>query len=179
MVRRWSLSCVVLLAVVPFAIPQAAIATTEWSVVPTPRASDVSYAVSCTTSSTCAAVGSLTGIQGSARTLAEQFGEGEREWLAVRTPNPNGTRSSALLGIFCTAANTCIAVGTYTTSAGSMTLAERWNGTSWSIVPTPNPTGATGAQLNQVSCTAANACTAVGSYTHEGSTPTLVERSWR
>jgi hypothetical protein len=63
--RRWTLPCLVVpLAVIPFVIPQAAIATTEWSVVPTPNASDISQAVSCATSSACAAVGSLTTIQG-------------------------------------------------------------------------------------------------------------------
>jgi hypothetical protein len=175
--RRWSPSwLVVLFAAVPFASPQMARATTEWSVVPTPRASDISYAISCTTSGACAAVGSLTSIQGSTRTLAEQFDEGEDEWLPVPTPNPGGTKSGALLGISCVVANACVAVGTYTTSVSGMTLAERWNGTSWSIVPTPNPAGASSAQFTQVSCTAATACTAVGYSTHEGSTLTLVER---
>ncbi len=174
--RRWKPSwLVVLLAAVPFISPQVAAATTEWSVVPTPRASDVSYAISCTTSGACAAVGSLTNIQGSTRTLAEQFHEGEREWSVVPTPNPSTTRSSALLGISCPAANACIAVGTYTPGTGSRTLAEQWDGTTWLIVPTPNPPTATGAQLDQVACTAANACTAVGYYTHEGTTSTLVE----
>lgn len=175
--RRWSPSWfVVLFAAVPFVSPQVARATTEWSVVPTPRASDISYAISCTTSGACTAVGSLTSIQGSTRTLAERFDEGEDEWLPVPTPNPGGTKSSALLGISCVAANACEAIGAYTTSVSGMTLAERWNGTSWLIVPTPNPAGASSAQLTQVSCTAATACTAVGYYTHEGSTLTLVER---
>ena len=46
-----------------------------------------------------------------------------------------------------------------------MTLAERWNGTSWTIQSTPNPTGALECSyLQGVSCTSATACTAVGSY---------------
>ena len=41
-------------------------------------------------------------------------------------------------------------------------VAERWNGTRWTIQPTPNPRPG-GAFLNGVSCTSASACTAVGS----------------
>jgi hypothetical protein len=56
------------------------------------------------------------------------------------------------------------------------TLAERWNGTRWSIQPAPNP--APGGLLAAVSCTSASACTAAGNLNgtaHAGST-TLVER---
>jgi hypothetical protein len=46
------------------------------------------------------------------------------------------------------------------------TLAERWNGRTWRIVPTfkPAPTGRD-AFLNGVACTSASACTAVGNRT--------------
>lgn len=179
MARYWKLAgAAALFVVFTLTVPQAASATTEWTVVPTPHASDVSYSVSCTTSDACVSVGSLTSIRGSTRTLAERFSAATgREWRVVHTPVPSAAKSSALLGISCTAANACIAVGTYTSSGGlGMTLAEGWDGKSWSIVATPDPTGATGARLSQVSCTAANACTAVGSYTREGSTATLIER---
>ena len=45
-------------------------------------------------------------------------------------------------GVSCTSATACTAVG-YDASVGTtVTLAERWNGTSWKIQSTPNPTGA-------------------------------------
>jgi hypothetical protein len=47
-----------------------------------------------------------------------------------------------------------------------MTLAERWNGTNWSIQETPNPT--TNSKLDGVSCTSAKACTAVGEDSGRG-----------
>jgi hypothetical protein len=54
-------------------------------------------------------------------------------------------------------------VGNYVNSAGiTVTLAEVWNGTSWSVQSTPNPTGATSSALSGVSCTSSTACTAVG-----------------
>jgi hypothetical protein len=44
-----------------------------------------------------------------------------------------------------------------------VTLAERWDGTSWTVQATPNPTGASESTLARVSCGSASACTAVGS----------------
>jgi hypothetical protein len=70
--------------------------------------------------------------------------------------------ADALSGVSCSAANACTAVGDSATSSGtSVTLAERWNGTSWSVQPTPTP-GGTGS-LGEVSCAAGTACMAVGS----------------
>ena len=43
------------------------------------------------------------------------------------------------------------------------TVAERWDGTSWQIVPTPDPFTATPISLNGVSCPRPNVCFAVGS----------------
>jgi hypothetical protein len=56
-------------------------------------------------------------------------------------------------------------------------LVERWNGSAWVIVASPNPTGSTASYLNDVSCVTATACTAVGDW--RGSSPyrTLIERS--
>ena len=58
-------------------------------------------------------------------------------------PQPAGRATAILAGVSCTSATACTAVGNYRNSAGKLvTLAERWNGTSWTIQPTPNPTGA-------------------------------------
>ncbi|MGC9961601.1 MAG: hypothetical protein ABSE47_06820, partial [Acidimicrobiales bacterium] len=75
-----------------------------------------------------------------------------------------------------TSPSRCIAVGDYTNSGGrEVTLAEAWNGSSWKIQTTRNPTGAQSAGLSGVSCTAAT-CTAVGNYVSSGGTElTLVE----
>lgn len=58
------------------------------------------------------------------------------------------------------------------------TLANRWNGTTWTTQSTPSPGGAAGPdQLNGVSCTSASACIAVGTYATKSSPGhTLVER---
>ena len=52
------------------------------------------------------------------------------------------------------------------TGEGLGTLAERWDGRMWRIVPTVKPAPAGGnAGLNGVACTSASACTAVGNQT--------------
>jgi hypothetical protein len=56
-------------------------------------------------------------------------------------------------------------------------LAEVWNGSAWSVQTTINPL--TYSRLSAVSCTAANACTAVGKKrpeSTEAGTLTLAER---
>ncbi len=63
-------------------------------------------------------------------------------------------------GVSCAEAS-CTAVGT---AVGNTTLAEGWDGTKWNIEPTPAPSNATWSTLASVSCTAATACLAVGSY---------------
>ena len=65
---------------------------------------------------------------------------------------PVSTRSSATA---CTAAGL-----SYTNSGASTTLIESWDGTSWSVVPSPNPAPESG--LSGASCISATACTAVG-----------------
>ena len=64
-------------------------------------------------------------------------------WKIQPTPNPSGATFSYLNGVSCTAATACIAVGYSRNSTGTdLALAERWNGSSWRIQPTPNPAGA-------------------------------------
>jgi hypothetical protein len=69
--------------------------------------------------------------------------------------------------VSCVSRTACTAVGYAANSSGvgTITLAERWNGTSWAIQPTPNPPGlGTQPTLSGVSCTSRTACTAVGDF---------------
>jgi hypothetical protein len=53
-------------------------------------------------------------------------------------PPPGTALQSELYGASCTSASVCTAVGDYVTSTGaSKTLAERWNGTAWTLQSTP------------------------------------------
>ena len=69
---------------------------------------------------------------------------------------------SILNSISCTSASFCIAVGSFGGGVVDQgTLAEEWNGSTWSILPTPDL--GSPSRLSDVSCTASDACTAVGS----------------
>jgi hypothetical protein len=104
-------------------------------------------------------------------------------WTMQVSPDPEGTASTALSALACPGADACIAVGGYTTATGGATLALAWNGTAWTVMATPNPGGAADSVLFSVSCTARDACTAVGAYAGPAGTEPLVESwngsSWR
>jgi hypothetical protein len=118
-------------------------------------------AVSCTVASICMAVGHATDEHGRVRTLAERWdGTG---WSVESTPDPGDASLTALYGVSCAAATSCIAVGSSTDASGHETaLAERWDGARWRPQPTaPGSPGLT-TRLHAVSCSSASACTAVG-----------------
>jgi hypothetical protein len=163
----------------------------RWKIQPTPNpagAKDASgssladpelYGVSCTAANACTAVGSYIKGVDTFVTLAERWNG--TSWKIQSTPNPAGAGESHLFGVSCTAANACTAVGfsaaSFSESSKPVTLAERWNGTSWKIQSTPNPAGAKDSEPDSVSCTTANACTAVGYYVNAaGKDVTLAER---
>jgi hypothetical protein len=107
--------------------------------------------VSCTSAASCIAVGTSTA----------QGWNGSR-WRDLFAARPHGATSIGLTDVSCATATACMAVGFYSTATGGGLLAESWNGTAWTIRPPASPTGATGASLNGVSCTAAGSCAAVG-----------------
>ncbi len=102
-------------------------------------------------------------------------------WSAEPTPLPRGASASVLSGVSCTAGSDCTAVGHFNNRAGAgAPLAERWDGTRWSIEPTAKPAGARASLLFEVSCPSRAACVAVGSMTgRTGATVPLAERSSR
>ncbi len=118
--------------------------------------------VSCLSAASCVAVGQVEGpgldMQS---TLIEAF-NGTR-WTRQPSPNAVGQPQSGLGAVSCASATSCVAVGSSQSSDGSSRrLAERWNGTSWSIEFTPSPPGATDTAFGGVTCRAATDCTIVG-----------------
>jgi hypothetical protein len=90
-------------------------------------------------------------------------------WSVQRSPNPPGAIGTGLRGVSCPSPRVCVAVGSYESSSvgpdsqSVVELAERWNGSRWSIDPVPSLPGARDT-LFGVSCASATACTAVGYY---------------
>ena len=102
--------------------------------------------------------------------------------IAFASPVGSATTpaSSQLHGVSCVNATTCFAVGESlgTVIGQSRTLVERWNGKTWSIVPSPNPAGARYATLFGISCSSPTNCFAVGIQITPGATANtaLIER---
>jgi hypothetical protein len=147
---------------------------TRWSIQPNPTtgATDaILGAVSCPSGTACTAVGSYD-TNGSPM-LAERW-NGTKWSILPTPPTPPGATIAEVSGVSCSSANLCTAAGW--SSGGSpveTALAERWNGSQWTIQPTPNPAGATDTILESVSCTATTACTAAG-----GSDASAVAEKW-
>ena len=163
--------------------PQASAVTTAtvWSVVPSPNTSasqeNQLQAVSCTSTTFCLSVGGYTvsGVLGIDQSLVERW-DGTN-WSIVPSANSSSSQFQVLQGVSCTSTSACTIVGFYATANGDRTLVQQWNGTSSSIVPSPNGNTTTGDNnLNQVSCISASACTAVGFYSAAGGKQTLIEQ---
>src|SRR5262249_58144572 len=88
---------------------------------------------------------------------------GRREVAHPAHAEPPGRRMVPALRVVHLAV-ACTAVGgrLVPTRTGPATLAERWNGHTWSIQPTPNPPGHGFKLLNGVACTSRSSCMAVG-----------------
>jgi hypothetical protein len=149
---------------------------TSWSIVPSPNngtSNNELNGVSCVSTTSCSAVGYYDTSMGVSQTLVESWNG--TSWSIVPSPN-NGTSNNELNGVSCVSTTSCSAVGYYDTSMGvSQTLVESWNGTSWSVVPSPN-NGTSNNELNGVSCVSVSSCKAVGSVVSTG-IETLIE-SW-
>jgi hypothetical protein len=146
---------------------------------PNPPGAQVSYflAVSCSSPSVCTAVGAYFDGAGVQHALAERWNGGT--WSVQSVPEPAGSESTNFEGVSCASASSCVAVGSSNDgpdfSGNQTTLAERWNGTTWSIQSTPDPGDSN--ILFAASCTSPSACESVGRYFDgSGDERTLAER---
>jgi protein-S-isoprenylcysteine O-methyltransferase Ste14 len=131
--------------------------------------------VSCSTPRSCMAVG------GSAAGAWAVRWNGRRWRGQMVLPAPAGSFGSTLTGVSCVTARSCTAAGNQTRVANSTatspacfsttrTLAERWNGSHWSIQPSPNADVLgcdvlNDSELVAVSCAAQRMCVSVGDST--------------
>jgi hypothetical protein len=90
-------------------------------------------------------------------------------WTPVRTPALNTNDNAALNGIVALAANNIYAVGYQPASNGAVqTLIEHWDGSSWSLMPSPNPSPSS----NLLSAVTANSATDIWAVGNSGDQPT-------
>ncbi|MDA8400564.1 MAG: hypothetical protein M0008_11070 [Actinomycetota bacterium] len=174
--------------------------TFTWSIVTSPNNTSLSNGtppvdnslngVSCVSSSFCVAAGAYFNVPSNQfsttgfadYTLIEQYNGSN--WSIVNSPNPDTSPSSLnqLMGVDCVSSTSCIAVGdsqAAPTTSGTQqpveTLAEIWNGTSWSTMTSQNPSTSAN-YLNGISCVSSSSCVATGFYINSSGAPqTLVE----
>jgi hypothetical protein len=130
--------------------------------------------VSCATATACAAVGTYDSAGETNASLAESWNGSA--WSLQSAPNPAGAVYSDLQSVSCSSPSACTAVGDYQIHplGPQLALAEVWNGSAWNVQNIPSPAGST--QLESVSCTSADACTAVGFSRDHGQQQALAER---
>lgn len=135
-----------------------------WTVAAQGPSQSALYAVTAASSKSAWAVGYRSDIHGG-HPFAERWNG--KLWSVVTVPLPSGAVAGRLRGTTAVSPNDVWAVGGYdylTRSGG--TLVEHWDGTSWSIVPSPSPSTGADAypELNAVSATGPDDVWAVGTY---------------
>ncbi len=142
----------------------------SWSVVSSPGLTySVLYSVTAFSASDIWAVGDAGGSS-----LVEQWNG--TSWNVVTSPNL-GSIDILQSVTQVPGSSNLWAVGNYLNSGvGTQTLIEQWNGTSWSIVSSPN-VGSVANYLVSVAASSANDVWAVGEYLNKGGTVmlTLIE----
>ena len=137
----------------------------SWSIVSSPSPSSTSNilrGVACSSSSDCWAVGSYrTGTQNRfTQTLAEHW-DGT-SWSVITSANTGPTQTNALQDVNCTSSSNCWAVGYYFNGTNDQTLSERWNGTSWSVITSPNAAANQDNVSVNLTCVSNSDCWTVG-----------------
>jgi hypothetical protein len=134
------------------------------------------YAVDCSGGASCLALG-----RDSANRLVSETWDGAA-WTEQLLPTPTGSAGNYLTALSCFA-GVCIATGEYSPSSASgnsRVLAERWDGSAWTIQTLPDsPSQGAGpgfeSSLLDVSCSAQDVCMAIGQWITFGTTSSTVE----
>ncbi len=161
----------------------------KWTVlpaisVPGTRSGQLS-GVSCSSVDACTAVGTYVATANNALTGFAARWNGS-SWTLQSIPAPAGSVGTDLHSVSCSSATSCVVVGEdlqlFGRLSAPVTLAEHWNGSTWTVEPTPHP-APDQEYLVGVSCAAPDACTAVGLYTVFGRENPLAIRwdgsSWK
>jgi hypothetical protein len=136
------------------------------------------FEVSCVSSKYCVAVGyDEKADGGDGGPIAETWNG--RAWAVTAVKLPPGTSGGALFAVSCKSQKSCVAVGDFflkNDNTGS--LAESWNGKTWTAARPPAPAGTTTAALSGVSCVTSADCVATGTYTRSNGATAGLAESW-
>ncbi len=137
-------------------------------------------ALSCVSSHSCVAVGDAdTGglVWGAMGAFAEVWNG--RTWAVTRWHGSAGDTTAALLGVSCTSAVRCIAVGTHGTDKAAAPASLAWNGRKWTVLKVAGPGAGMGAYFAGISCPVNGKCLATGATgKRDESTATPIAGYW-
>jgi len=157
--------------------PAVALAQAAWSVVtspsPGPSVNDLNGVASVSASDVWA-VGDFIIASGASQTLTEHWNG--TQWSVVASPNPSAFHN-VLRAVTAISTNDVWAVGWFNNAQDiPRTLIEHWNGSSWSVVTSPN--GSNGSNfLFAVTAVSSTDVWAVGDFLDSTSTShTLIEQ---
>jgi hypothetical protein len=99
------------------------------------------------------------------------------KWFVTPSPNYRGSGLNLLNDVSCSSLTDCMAVGWWRNVSSSkyVTFTESWNGSKWSVVPSPNPSGTKEALLGGISCATPSFCVAVGAAYETSHLQPLIE----
>jgi hypothetical protein len=133
------------------------------------------FGVFCNSPTDCWAVGEISSNHRTTNQVLHWTG---KKWFPVTVPNPAGTASGDLNELFavrCTSGRNCWAVGDSQRSGDAvLDQVQHFNGKKWSVTPASSPGGTAAGDLNSlddVACTSARSCWAVGDYGMQGTGP--------
>ena len=121
---------------------------------------------------TLAGMGIAAAPAGAATTAITRY-----QWRVVPTPDV-GTMVDNSLGAVSCAGGTCVAVGYTNAGIVDQTLAEQWNGTAWTVVPSQSFLPIRDSDLYGISCVTPTFCMAVGSGSARTVDPDAASEEW-
>ncbi len=148
--------------------------SSAWSV--SPGHQGVLYAVSCASATSCMAVGDRVGLAAWQALAASYSGA---SWSAVTVGDTATTEANVLRGVSCPGTSYCVAAGSYWNGALWQTLVDTWDGSAWSITPTPDTPAPEDDYLYSVSCASPAYCIAAGAHVTHGLIETFDRGAWR
>ena len=129
----------------------------SWSLSPTP---DVGAGENALNGVDASASNNVWAVGYSGRNTLIEHWDGT-QWGVVASPNADTSGDNTLTSVDALSSTNAWAVGSSRTATSRKSLIQRWNGTSWSIVSSPNP-GTLSNSLLGVAATAPNDIWAVG-----------------
>jgi hypothetical protein len=135
---------------------------TTWTIVPSPPVSttfSIFRSVDCVSTSDCWAVGE-SDLPDATHPIYEHW-DGQAWSVVASDPAVTLARPQ---GVECVTSDDCWSVGLTQSAPGAalQTLAEHWDGSSWTIVPTPNTSTTRFNGFRSIACPTTDDCWAVG-----------------